>query len=592
MENLLKVNKYLYRYKLRLAAGILFVSLSNYFGILIPKKIGESLDFVKNELAAMPNGIELTGIPASLNKTLLIFAATVIGFVLLKGFFMYMMRQTIIVVSRLIEYDIRKDIYGHLQSLDTHYYKINKTGDLMARIAEDVSKVRNYLGPGILYAINLLTLFVLTIYSMLLVSPMLTLYTLLPLPLLSISIYYVSDKINQKSTVIQQQLAKLTVISQEVYSGIRVVKSYGKEKQFESYFNEESERFRLKSLELAKINALFFPLMVLLINISTLIVLLVGGKFLADGSITSGNIVEFIIYVNMLTWPVTSIGWIASVVQEAEASQKRINEVMDAKPTIEDKGSKISHFDGKIEFRNVHFTYPETGIEALHGVSFTLEAGSKMAIIGKVASGKSTIAELLMRMYDVNSGEILIDERPIKEINIATLREKIAYVPQDVFIFSDTIKGNIAFGLDEEPELSVVKKYAAYASIDEEIEKLPNGYDEIVGERGVTLSGGQKQRISIARGLIKDPNLVILDDCLSAVDVETEQQILSYLTAGLKNKSAIVITHRVHSLNDFDLIIVLENGKIVEKGNHEVLSSNNGYYQQMVELNMDSSIAS
>jgi ATP-binding cassette subfamily B protein len=575
-----------------LAAGFLFVSLSNYFGILIPKKIGESLDFVKDELASMPQGFELSGIPSSLNKTLLIFAATVIGFVLLKGFFMYMMRQTIIVVSRLIEYDIRKDIYGHLLSLDTHYYKVNKTGDLMSRIAEDVSKVRNYLGPGILYAINLLTLFVFTIYSMLSVSPMLTLYTLLPLPLLSISIYYVSAKINQKSTIIQQQLAKLTVISQEVYSGIRVVKSYGKESQFESYFNDESETFRLKSLELAKINALFFPLMVLLINISTLIVLLIGGRYVFDGSITTGNIVEFIIYVNMLTWPVTSIGWIASVVQEAEASQQRINEVMESKPKIVDKGSKISHFDGKIEFRNVHFTYPETGIEALNDVSFTLEAGTKMAIIGKVASGKSTIAELLMRMYDVNAGVILIDGKPIKEYNIATLREKIAYVPQDVFIFSDTIKGNIAFGLDEEPDISIVKKYAAYAAIDEEIEKLPHGYDAIVGERGVTLSGGQKQRISIARGLIKDPNLVILDDCLSAVDVETEQQILSYLTAGLKNKTAIVITHRVHSLNDFDLIIVLENGKIVEQGNHETLSSNNGYYQQMVELNIESSFAS
>lgn len=592
MKNLFKVNKYLYRYKLRLAAGFLFVSLSNYFGILIPKKIGESLDFVKDELASMPQGFELSGIPSSLNKTLLIFAATVIGFVLLKGFFMYMMRQTIIVVSRLIEYDIRKDIYGHLLSLDTHYYKVNKTGDLMSRIAEDVSKVRNYLGPGILYAINLLTLFVFTIYSMLSVSPMLTLYTLLPLPLLSISIYYVSAKINQKSTIIQQQLAKLTVISQEVYSGIRVVKSYGKESQFESYFNDESETFRLKSLELAKINALFFPLMVLLINISTLIVLLIGGRYVFDGSITTGNIVEFIIYVNMLTWPVTSIGWIASVVQEAEASQQRINEVMESKPKIVDKGSKISHFDGKIEFRNVHFTYPETGIEALNDVSFTLEAGTKMAIIGKVASGKSTIAELLMRMYDVNAGVILIDGKPIKEYNIATLREKIAYVPQDVFIFSDTIKGNIAFGLDEEPDISIVKKYAAYAAIDEEIEKLPHGYDAIVGERGVTLSGGQKQRISIARGLIKDPNLVILDDCLSAVDVETEQQILSYLTAGLKNKTAIVITHRVHSLNDFDLIIVLENGKIVEQGNHETLSSNNGYYQQMVELNIESSFAS
>lgn len=575
-----------------MAAGFLFVSLSNYFGILIPKKIGESLDFVKNELASMPKGVEITSIPSSFNKTLLIFAATVIGFVLLKGFFMYMMRQTIIVVSRLIEYDIRKDIYGHLLSLDTHYYKINKTGDLMSRIAEDVSKVRNYLGPGILYAINLVTLFAFTIYSMLSVSPMLTLYTLLPLPLLSISIYYVSAKINQKSTIIQQQLAKLTVISQEVYSGIRVVKSYGKESQFESYFNDESERFRLKSLELAKINALFFPLMVLLINISTLIVLLVGGKFVFNGSITTGNIVEFIIYVNMLTWPVTSIGWIASVVQEAEASQQRINEVMDSKPNIVDKGGEISHFDGRIEFRNVYFTYPETGIEALHDVSFILEAGSKMAIIGKVASGKSTIAELLMRMYDINAGEILIDGRSITEFNIATLREKIAYVPQDVFIFSDTIKGNIAFGLDKEPDLSIIKKYANYAAIDEEIEKLPNGYDSIVGERGVTLSGGQKQRISIARGLIKDPNLVILDDCLSAVDVETEQQILSYLTAGLKNKSAIVITHRIHSLNDFNLIIVLENGKIVEQGNHEALSSNNGYYQQMIELNMETSSAS
>jgi ATP-binding cassette, subfamily B, multidrug efflux pump len=557
--------------------GFIFVALANYFGILIPQKVGASLDFVQKAIQDSKS-IE----NANLSSELLKFSLIVIAFVLLKGYFMYMMRQTVIVVSRLIEYDLRKDIYVHLQLQDTRFYKNNKTGDLMSRIAEDVSKVRNYLGPGILYGFNLVTLFVFTLYAMIRVSPDLTFYTLLPLPLLSLSIYYVSDKINKHSAVIQQQLAKLTVIAQEVYSGIRVVKSYGKEKQFVGYFEEESEVFRQKSLKLAKINALFFPLMILLINLSTLIVLLVGGKYVAGGTITSGNIVEFIIYVNMLTWPVTSIGWIASIVQEAEASQERINAIMDQHSSINDGSEVLSDLKGNISFENVDFIYPETGIQALSKFSLSIPAGKKVAILGRTASGKSTIAELLLRMYDVIEGQIKIDGKNIKEYTTSSLRNNIAYVPQDVFLFSDTVLNNIAFGVNDLP-LEQAREYARSVNIDDEIMKLPEGYNAILGERGVTLSGGQKQRISIARALVKNPQLVILDDCLSAVDVETEQAILNYLHATLAGKTAIVITHRVHSLQNFDQIIIIDDGQILEMGTHQELLDRNGAYAQMVE---------
>ena len=517
-----------------------------------------------------------------LGNILLTFGLIVTGFAILKGLFMYFMRQTIIVMSRLIEYDLRKEVFGHLTSLDQSFYRKNQTGDIMARISEDVSKVRNYLGPGILYGINLISLFVMTIYAMWEVDHMLTIVSLLPLPLLSISIYYVSKLINEKSTLIQQQLSSLNNTAQETYSGIRVVKSYVKEDQFVSFFEQQSEEFKKRSLKLAQIEAYFQPLMLLLISISTLIVVIVGGYQVFEGKLTTGNIAEFIIYVNMLTWPVTSIGWIASVVQEAEASQARINELMDQKSTLENINQSQYTLNGNIEFKNVSFVYPNTGIKALDNVSFSIKKGEKLAILGKTASGKTTIAELLTRMFDVTSGEILIDGVNIKSHNLNVLRNRIAYVPQDVFLFSDTIAANIAFGKPDVSE-SDIHQYAKHASVYEEIIKLPAQFDTLIGERGVTLSGGQKQRISIARAFIKNPDIIILDDALSAVDTKTEQDVLSFFASSLQSKSSITITHRANNLLNYDKIIILEEGIIVDEGTHDELLSREGFYSSIYD---------
>lgn len=583
MKNLQYLNKFFIQYKWRLLLGIVFVSLSNYFGILIPQKIREALDFVQKEVESNKTGFDGTsGINSDLGNALFFFGITVIGFMILKGIFMFLMRQTIIVTSRLIEYDMRKEIFAKLETLDASFYKTSKTGDIMARISEDVSKVRNYLGPGILYGINLISLFTITIMAMISVNAKLALYTLIPLPILSISIYYVSNLINKKSAVIQAQVSKLTSIAQEVFSGIRVVKSYGKEVQFQEYFNEESETFRARSLEMAKINSYFFPLMILLINLSTLIVLFVGGYEVGNGVVTAGNIAEFIIYVNMLTWPVTSIGWIVSIIQEAEASQQRINEILNVQPEIISGKEKIPQLKGLIEFENVNFIYKDSGIHALKNINLTINAGEKIAIVGRTASGKSTFAELLLRIYDVSSGLIKIDGKPIETLNKEDLRIRIGYVPQDVFLFSDSVSNNISFGKFGTNQ-SEIEKYADYASVKDDIIKLPEGFQTIVGERGVTLSGGQKQRISIARALIKQPDMIILDDCLSAVDTETEHRITQYLNAAMKDKTSIIITHRVSGLFEFDKIVVLDQGEIVEIGKHEELIKQNGLYADLYQ---------
>ncbi len=584
MKHLQYLNKYYFKYKWRLLLGILFVTASNYYGILIPQKIRESLDFVQQRtyLLKSTTGIDTTAM-TSLNKSLFMFGLIVISFMVIKGLFMFLMRQTIIVVSRLIEYDIRKEIYEHLQSLDNDFYKSSRTGDLMARISEDVSKVRNYLGPAILYGINLITLFGMTIYAMFDVNPTLAFYTLLPLPVLSISIYYVSSLINKKSTTIQQQISKLTTTAQEVFSGIRVIKSYGKEEKFTAHFDNQSEAFREQSMELSKINAFFFPLMLLLINLSTLIVLYVGGNQVEHGTITPGNIAEFIIYVNMLTWPVTSIGWIASIVQEAEASQARINELLVKKSEMKEGTLAPENLKGQIVFDNVSFTYKDTGVEALKNLSFTINQGEKVAIVGRTATGKSSIAELLLRMYDIQEGRILLDGHAIQDYKKEVVRKKIGYVPQDVFLFSDSVYNNISFGIDNATQ-EVIEQFAEFASVKEDILRLPKGFDTVIGERGVTLSGGQKQRLSIARALIKNPDIVILDDSLSAVDTETEQKILTYLKEALKGKTSIIITHRLTSLTDFDKIFLLDEGKIVESGNHETLMEKNGMYAELFQL--------
>lgn len=579
LKNLRKLNHYLIRYKWRLLLGVLFVALSNYFKALVPQSIRDALNFSLEQI----EGYKLNPSEAAMSEisgSLLKYALVVIGLTIMMGIFMYFMRQTVIVVSRLIEYDLRKDIYDHYQKMDLAFFKRNKTGDLMARITEDVTKVRMYLGPAILYGINLSTLFVVVIYAMIKVSPSLTLWTLLPLPFLSLSIYLVSSVIHKRSEQIQIQLSKLNSIAQEIFSGIRVIKSYSKEEEFQSYFDQECQHYKDKSMSLAKVNALFFPLMILLISLSTLLTIYMGGVYVSRGLISPGNVAEFVIYVNYLTWPFTAVGWIASIIQQAEASQKRINEFLEEEPlitspTIEKKGLK-----GNIKFENVTFTYPDSGQIALKNVSFELKSGEKMAILGKTASGKTTIADLVLRMYDIDSGRISIDGVDIKQHDLYNLRQKIGYVPQDVFLFSDSIEDNIRF-VNEKINADDVKKYAGFASIDKDIEGLPEAYQTMVGERGVTLSGGQKQRISIARAFIQNPDIILLDDCLSAVDTDTEQRILGYLSEMIEDKTAVIITHRIHSHIAYDKIIILNDGRIVEEGSHAELMGLNGEYAEM-----------
>lgn len=585
LQELSVLNKYFVKYKWHFLLGTLFVSLSNYFRVLQPQILREALDLVFENINLYRNfnGFELQSeLYKLLGETLMVFGGLVLFLALLMGIFMYFMRQTIIVMSRLIEYDMRKELFAHYEKLDLAFYKRNNTGDLMSRITEDVSKVRMYLGPAVLYGINLISLFVVALYSMISVSPELTLWCLAPLPILSVSIYYVSSLIHSKSTVIQQQLATLNSTSQEVYSGIRVVKSYVQELPQVKFFSKESDDYKDKSMDLAKVNALFFPLMVLLIGASTILVVYIGGQKVVAGTLTPGNIAEFVIYVNMLTWPVTAIGWIASIIQQAAASQKRINEFLDTQPSILNPIDKDIAINGDIEFNHVSFTYPDTGIEALKGLDFKLNAGQKMAIIGRTGSGKTTIADLLVRMYDVTEGEILIDGQIIDQIDLENLRRRVGYVPQDVFLFSDTISKNVAFG-KADADQSEIEQFTKYAAIYNEIKDLPEGFDTRVGERGVTLSGGQKQRVSIARALIKQPDIIILDDCLSAVDTNTEKQILEYFEQYLSEKTAIIITHRIYSLLDFDKIIVLEDGAIIESGTHEELLANKGYYFDLYE---------
>ena len=609
MGELSSLNKFFVKYKVLLLSGIVFVSASNYFRILQPQMLRRALDLVVDNISfyKTTNGFALqSDLHGILAKSLLFFGITVIVLALLMGLFMYFMRQTIIRMSRLIEYDMRKEVFDHYQKLDIAFYKRNSTGDMMSRIVEDVNKVRNYLGPTILYGANLISLFVLTIYSMVQVSPSLTFYCLIPLPFLVLGIYFVSRQINLRSTLIQSQLSDLTSSAQEAYSGVRVVKGYVREAQTVKHFAGESDVYKNKTMNLAKIDNAFFPIMLLMISLSVIITVYVGGLQVVNGSITAGNIAEFVIYVNMLTWPVTSIGWIASLSQQAAASMKRINAFTKTEPSITDsyqlsaisyqqKGepSTINHqpstIIGAIEFRNVSFIYPDTGIQALKNINFSVKRGEKLAIIGRTGSGKTTIADLLVRLYDVTDGEILIDGKNIKSFPLSVLRQSVGFVPQDVFLFSDSIAGNISFGKADasRPE---IEQFSKYAAVHEDILGLPKQFDTMVGERGVTLSGGQKQRVSIARALIKKPEIVIMDDSLSAVDTTTEQTILGYLTDALADKTSIIITHRIYGLLTFDKIIVLDNGEIVEQCTHESLLAQQGYYYDMYTRSLVNSV--
>jgi len=567
--------------------GILFVSISNLYAIVPPKIVRITFDFLRDvkPIFAMMEGTPLHEIYFDiLIGVFLFFGSVVVLSALLKGVFMFLMRQTIVVMSRFIEYDLKNEIYEHYQNLSLAFFKRNNTGDLMARITEDVSKVRMYVGPAVLYAINLTVLFSLVIYNMIEVSPTLTAYVLIPLPILSFTIYQVSRMINIRSERVQRQLSQLSTFVQEGFSGIRVLKAYAKEDQWGKAFEKETENYKKTSLELVQINAVFFPTMLTLIGLSTVLTVYIGGKQAMAGTITTGNIAEFIIYINMLTWPVAAIGWITSIIQRAAASQTRINEFLSTEPEIQNLNNEPLIVKGGITFKDVSFIYPDSGIKALVDVSFEVKPGESLAILGRTGSGKSTIASLITRTYDISEGSLLIDGKEIRDLNLDAIRSSIGYVPQDVFLFSDSISNNISFGVDSDESFEKrVFSAARQADIYDSIIDFPFGFDTKVGERGITLSGGQKQRISIARAIIRDPQILIFDDCLSAVDTETEERILAHLKDLMQGKTTVIISHRVSSVKHADQIVVLDKGAIAERGNHEQLLAINGMYASLYQ---------
>ncbi|GAO44552.1 ABC transporter ATP-binding protein [Flavihumibacter petaseus] len=601
MKHLTSLNKYFWKYRWRLLLGILFIVLSNYFRILAPQLTGFVIDAVEQHLpgytakktlhaydplvqyvVAFSNNI-------SFRQMLVLCGIVLLGTALLSGFFLFLVRQTIIVMSRHIEFDQKNEIYRHYQLLDLSFYKKNSTGDLMNRITEDVSRVRMYTGPATMYFINLAVTIGFSLFYMFTANWKLTLIVLAPLPLLALTIYYVNTIINRRSEKIQAQLSDLTTTAQESYSGIRVIKSFVQEKAQEEYFGENAEAYRNSAIGLAKVEAIYFPSMSLMIGISTLLTILVGGIYaLQPGSgVTAGTLAEFVMYINILTFPVSAIGWTASMIQRAAASQKRINEFLDTRPLIlQPEAALKPEVRGNIRFNNVSFTYEHTGIRAVHNFTLDIRQGEKVAVIGRTGSGKTTLAQLLLRMYDPQEGSIALDGVDIRKIDLHHLREEVSYVPQDVFLFSDSIRNNIAFG-EATVNAAAVEQAAKAASVHREIEGFSQQYDTMIGERGVTLSGGQKQRISIARALLKHPDIIVFDDCLSAVDAKTERQIITNLEEYLQQKTAIIITHRIFSLFSFDKIIVLEDGRIVEQGTHEELITNNGYYQFLYEHQQD-----
>lgn len=576
MKALQYLNKYFYKYKWRFLIGILITILSKIIALKVPKLVGDSLNIVEDYLKGVTTNLD------NVKHQLLLNILLIIGVALFSGFLTFLMRQTIIVTSRLIEFDLKNEIYQQYQKLSLNFYKKNRTGDLMNRISEDVTKVRMYVGPTVMYTTNMVVLFVVCFAEMVKIDLKLTLYTLLPFPLLSISVFFLSKIIHERSTVVQQNLSKLITFTQELFSGIDVVKSYGIEPSMTKDFDEISDDNKDKNIHLEKANALFYPSIILLIGISNLIVVYVGGLQYINGEIKAGTILQFLLYVNYLTWPVAIVGWVTSMIQQADASQARINEFLDQVPEITNKNESSTEIFGKVTFKDVTFTYDDTNITALKNINFTVNSGETIAILGKTGSGKSTIIELLSRLYDTKNGVILLDDIPIKEANLYDVRNQIGFVPQDPFLFSDTIENNIKFGKEDAKEQEIIEA-AKNAVVHDNIIEFTNGYKTILGERGVTLSGGQKQRVSIARAIIKNPKILIFDDCLSAVDTETEEKILSNLERVSKNKTTFIISHRVSSAKNADKIIVLDAGEIIQQGTHNQLITLDGYYKELYE---------
>ena len=588
MKELAHLNTYLLRYKWHLFWGLIFVIISNIFQIVPAQMVRRSIDLVTDNMSLYRSFGETKAQDRFFEvfaQGILMYAVLILVMALLRGLFLYFVRQTLIVMSRRIEFDLKNDIFQHYQTLPLSFYRRNNTGDLMNRISEDVGRVRMYLGPSIMYGLQLITLFFILIPVMFTISVKLTLFALIPLPLLSFSIYYVNNIIESRSEEIQESQSRLSTFVQEAFSGIRVLKSFNREKESIERFTKENDDYKRKSLRLTRVQALFFPLMFGLIGLSTILTVYEGSVEVIQGSLTFGNIIEFVIYVNLLTWPVASLGWTSSLVQRAEASQKRINEFLKTETDIRSAKNLIHRIEGKIEFQHVSFTYPDTGIAAIRNLSFVLNPGDSLAVIGSTGSGKSTIANLISRLYDVTSGQILIDGIPIVDFDITNLRSQIGYVPQDVFLFSDTILNNIGFGLTEPDEEKIIQA-AKNADVYQNIMDFPLGFATRVGERGITLSGGQKQRVSIARAIVREPLILMLDDALSSVDTKTENTILNSMHDVMQGRTTLIISHRVSSAKLANKIIVLQDGEISEEGTHESLMHHNRLYKELYDRQM------